>query len=197
MPTVLREPELQGVEVGREPSDLAPGLVVRQEPVAGSPLPEDGIVRYWVSAVPPTVPNIVRMPEGEALAELSRRDLVGERIGTEPSDLAPGLVTRQDPVAGSPIPEDGIVRFWVSPSPTPWAFILGAVLLVGALSVKIGRKLFPPRATVTFTPTGHRGEQLIETETSNRLDLSVEIELRTVRDPGEQELKTDGPLIQD
>jgi beta-lactam-binding protein with PASTA domain len=195
--TDLSRMDLAGEEIDTEPSDLDPGLVTRQDPRAGSAIPEDGVVRFWVSEPDPTVPSIVEMSVEEALAELTSRDLEGEEVDSERADLDPGLVTRQDPRAGSPIPEDGIVRFWVSEGPGPplWAWMLGGVLLLGALGLVARRVAGPASPKVEFIPKADPGAQLIET--SARLGLNVEIELRAVRDSGEQELESDGPFTQD
>jgi hypothetical protein len=54
---ILRQHGLRGMESGRGPSmDYEPGTVSRQDPSPNAPIPENGLVRYWLASEPPAGP---------------------------------------------------------------------------------------------------------------------------------------------
>lgn len=110
---ILREHGLQGAV--QNPRDEAPLVVIRQYPASGVEIPRDRVVQLWVAPAPVArVPSITTLSVEQAHAVLLERKLEGEPMGREPSSVAIGHVSRQDPPAGSPVPEDRVVRFWVS-----------------------------------------------------------------------------------
>ncbi len=110
---LLQEYDLRG-DV-QNPLDQAPLIVIRQFPAEGAEMPDDGIVLLWVEPARfETVPSITDLPVERADAILQERELAGEPMGREPSPLAVGRVSRQDPPAGQPVPDDRMVRYWVS-----------------------------------------------------------------------------------
>jgi serine/threonine-protein kinase len=127
MPNVREMRLEQALEVLREydlradiqnPLDQAPVIVTRQFPAEGAEIPDDRIVLLWVEPVRfETVPSITDLPVERANAVLLERELAGEPMGREPSPLAVGRVSRQDPPAGEPVPEDRVVRYWLSLGP--------------------------------------------------------------------------------
>ena len=105
----------QVVEVfsGREP-----GTVTAQQPGSSTVVVEGTRVRINVSkgARPISVPSVVGVPYDQAVAELDRAGLEAVRV-EESSDLAEGIVTRQDPSGGSEASRGTTVTLYVSRGP--------------------------------------------------------------------------------
>ena len=110
---VLEENRLQGVV--QNPSDRQPLMVIRQFPAPGAAIPDDRIVRLWVRLdQSESVPSITGLEVRRAQLVLREMDLIGREIGRELSAMETGLIARQEPDAGSPVPRDRVIRFWVS-----------------------------------------------------------------------------------
>ncbi|MCC2333937.1 Stk1 family PASTA domain-containing Ser/Thr kinase [Cellulomonas wangsupingiae] len=62
------------------------------------------------------VPNVEGLSEAEALQEIRDADLLPKPL-QEPSDLAAGLATRTDPVAGTDVAKESEVRVYISTGP--------------------------------------------------------------------------------
>ncbi len=95
------------------------GVVVDQDPDAGEPVPDDGIVVITVGEGEPdrpTVPDVVGLTEDEATTVLTDAGLTVEPT-TGPGDA--GVVVDQAPDAGRPIPDDEIVIITIGDDPTP------------------------------------------------------------------------------
>ena len=106
----------QVVEVN---SDRDEGSVTAQSPSAGTVVVEGTQVRINVSKGPRpvTVPSVVGAPYDQAAAELRSAGFEVSRIDVD-SDLAAGLVTRQDPSGGSEGSRGSTVTLSVSKGPT-------------------------------------------------------------------------------
>ena len=106
----------QVVEVN---SDQDEGDVTAQSPSAGTVVVEGTRVRINVSKGPRpvTVPSVVGAPYDQAAAELRSAGFEVSRIDVD-SDLAAGLVTRQDPSGGSEGSRGSTITLSVSKGPT-------------------------------------------------------------------------------
>ena len=95
-----------------------PGTVTAQEPKSTTVVVEGTTVRINVSkgSRPITVPSVVGVPYDQAVAELERAGLQAVRVD-ESSDLAEGIVTRQDPRGGSDASRGTTVTLYVSRGP--------------------------------------------------------------------------------
>jgi serine/threonine-protein kinase len=99
-------------------SDRDPGTVTAQQPRSSTVVVEGTRVRINVSrgARPISVPSVVGVPYDQAVAELERAGLQAVRV-EESSDLAEGIVTRQDPSGGSEASRGTTVTLYVSRGP--------------------------------------------------------------------------------
>jgi len=95
-----------------------PGRVTGQLPLAGTVVVEGTRVRINVSkgSRPVTVPSVVNLPFDQAQLELQQAGFNVSRIDVD-SDLAPGIVVRQDPVGGSESSKGSTVTLSVSRGP--------------------------------------------------------------------------------
>jgi beta-lactam-binding protein with PASTA domain len=95
---------------------VAPGLVIRQRPAAGSPLLRGSRVRYWVSSGPPkvSVPDVVGAGEGGATDTLKAAGFSVVVDTTVGFGHFPGDVVKQDPSAGSRALQGSQVTIWVA-----------------------------------------------------------------------------------
>ena len=108
-----------GLELGRvrrASSDAAEGSVIEQNPGSGELLNEGESVNIVVSTgvATATVPDVVGLPEGDAVGAIEAEGLTAEVV-TEPSDEADeGIVIAQDPNAGTELEEGDVVQILVS-----------------------------------------------------------------------------------
>jgi len=108
-----------GLELGRvrrASSDAAEGTVIEQNPESGELLNEGESVNIVVSTgvAMATVPDVVGLPEGDAVGAIEAEGLIAEVV-TEPSDEADeGIVIAQDPDAGAELEEGSTVQILVS-----------------------------------------------------------------------------------
>ena len=95
---------------------VAPGLVIRQRPAAGSPLLRGSRVRYWVSTGPPrvSVPDVVGLGEGGATDALQAAGFSVTVDTTVGWGHFPGDVVKQDPSPGSRALQGSQVTIWVA-----------------------------------------------------------------------------------
>ena len=95
---------------------VAPGLVIRQRPAAGSSLLRGSRVRYWVSSGPRKVPvpDVVGAGEGDATDSLKAAGFSVAVDTTVGFGHYPGNVVRQDPAAGSRALQGSQVTIWVA-----------------------------------------------------------------------------------
>ena len=108
--------------VAEEFSDEDAGVVLRQDPPEGTEVEEGAVVALTVSLGPEllAVPDVVGLSEEDALAAIADAGLEGsvaERAASE--DFAAGLVSAQDPDAGTELEAGSPVSLTVSTGPTP------------------------------------------------------------------------------
>ena len=118
----LAAQNLTNVTVVRRPNDqIKKGLVVRQDPSAGTKVNQDENIRLTVSAGAGSVkvPDVVGESFEDASAALQEQGLNAVRK-EEASDTVPlGQVTRTDPPAGASVDRDSDVNVFVSLGPAP------------------------------------------------------------------------------
>lgn len=92
------------------------GLVVDQDPGAGSSLPEGGAVFVYIGEYVPqqvSVPDLGGLTETDARARVQGAGLIFEVAGTTPtSDSMVGRVVDQDPISGT-LAEGSTIRVWI------------------------------------------------------------------------------------
>jgi serine/threonine-protein kinase len=100
----------------------AAGLVYRQVPIAGTRQAKGSPVTIWVSSGKPkvAVPPLKGMPSAEAEAALTKLHLKPD-VHPVPGGAKAGIVTAQDPKAGTKLVEGAQVRINVAKGPTPVA----------------------------------------------------------------------------
>ena len=108
--------------VRRPNADVQPRYVFQQEPEPGTRLPKDSIVTVIVSTGKPkvTVPFVVGKSRDTAVAELTQRDLEATVVEVN-SERQSGIVTAQNPRAGTVLVSGASVRINVSKGPRPIA----------------------------------------------------------------------------
>ena len=108
--------------VRRPNGDVQPKYVFQQEPEPGTRLPKDSIVTVLVSTGKPkvTVPFVVGKSRDTAVAELTQRDLDATVVEVN-SERQSGIVTAQNPRAGTVLVSGSSVRINVSKGPKPIA----------------------------------------------------------------------------
>ena len=121
--TRLRDAGLVPVPGGREASDALPaGTVVRTDPGPGSRVDRGATVAVVVSTGPTEVRvrDVTARALEDARARLEAQGLVVEVYEEVNAVVAPGLVIRQEPLAGEPAVTGATVMLWVSSGgPTP------------------------------------------------------------------------------
>jgi eukaryotic-like serine/threonine-protein kinase len=103
-------------------SDVERGYVFQQEPEPGTRQPPGSLVTILVSSgkMKVTVPSLVGESRDAAVAELTNAGLDAD-VHEVPSDRTPGMVTAQNPRAGTVVVEGASVRINVSRGPKPVA----------------------------------------------------------------------------
>ena len=122
METATRMLEGQGmvVIIEEEPSDVvAEGLVIRQIPVAGTPLARGAEVILIISVGSPPfdMPGVIGMDESEARAQLNDKGLSVDVAYIHSDDVEEGGVISQSLAAGSPVQRGEVVSITVSSGP--------------------------------------------------------------------------------
>jgi beta-lactam-binding protein with PASTA domain len=130
---------------------VAAGLVISQNPLAGSPAPPGSPVDFVTSTgpCPVNVPNVVGLTQTAAGTNITGANLtVGTVTQQCDNTVAAGLVISQNPLAGSPAPPGSPVDFVISTGPCPVnvpnvvgqtqsaaaTAITGAILVVGTVT---------------------------------------------------------------
>ena len=112
----------------RETTTAAPGIVLEQDPTAGTQVAKGATVNLVVAAAPPNieVPDVTTSPVPEAdaraaLTDAGFRVTVRDEAVTDPTQ--DGIVLSQDPIAGDKVPQGSRVVLRVgrlaAPTPTP------------------------------------------------------------------------------
>jgi serine/threonine-protein kinase len=118
----LAAQKLTNVTVVRRPNDqIKEGLVVRQDPSAGTKVNEDENIRLTVSAGAGSVkvPDVVGETFEDASAALQEQGLKAVRQDEASDTVTLGQVTRTDPPANAPVDRDSNVNVFVSAGPAP------------------------------------------------------------------------------
>lgn len=167
------------------------GEVLGTEPPIGRRVPPGATVRMLVSSgpAPRTVPPVIDLPIGQALAELGRNGLaVGDIDEVFREDLAPGTVFEADPPPGSNVPRDTPVSIKVA-EPKPTVIVPYFVGLHRAAAVSVAR-INDVRINVVTTPvpTGDPTEgrivaQGVPPQTEINADIVVELKVAVVQAP--------------
>ena len=100
-----------------ETNEAAPGTVLAQEPAPGSRVDVGSQVRLSLAVAPPTttVPDLVDLPEADALAALEAAELVaGDRSEAFSDSVAAGSVIGQDPAPDSEVELGSAVAYRIS-----------------------------------------------------------------------------------
>jgi beta-lactam-binding protein with PASTA domain/glucose/arabinose dehydrogenase len=103
-------------------STISIGLIISENPAAGTSVPTGSTVYLIVSSGPPpvTVPNLVGQTQGDALTTITN---VGLLIGTtsmvSSTTVAQGLVISQLPTAGTQVANGSAVNLVISAGPPP------------------------------------------------------------------------------
>ena len=126
--------------VRRPNADVQPRYVFQQEPEPGTRLPKDSIVTVIVSTGKPkvTVPFVVGKSRDTAVAELTQRDLEATVVEVN-SERQSGIVTAQNPRAGTVLVSGASVRINVSKGPKPVAVpnVVGSSYDVAAAQLQL------------------------------------------------------------
>ena len=111
--------------VNRQPSETPAGLVIAQDPPAGTELESGAVVNITVSVGQEnvTIPSVTCLKINDAAIQLDQAGLQMTIAGVEANSLCPGgaRVARQDPVAGSEIARGSVISVWSTESPSPAA----------------------------------------------------------------------------
>ena len=134
-PNVVGMPEsqalstLQGLGLtmfvsARDYSDTLAGTVISQDPIAGSSVILGSVISIVVSLGPlpipsVTVPDVVGLPEANALSTLQGLGLIMLVADRVYSDTVAGAVISQQPVGGSSVPPGSLVFVVISLGPLP------------------------------------------------------------------------------
>jgi serine/threonine-protein kinase len=153
--------------VRRPNGDVQPKYVFQQEPEPGTRLPKDSIVTVLVSTGKPkvTVPFVVGKSRDTAVAELTQRGLDATVVEVN-SERQSGIVTAQNPRAGTVLVSGSSVRINVSKGPKPIAVpsVVGSSYEIAAAQLQsagftVGRvdveSNEPTGTVVTQSPPGN------------------------------------------
>jgi beta-lactam-binding protein with PASTA domain len=100
------------------PSDGPSGLVLSQSLKPGARVPRGTPLDLAVSQVPlVTVPNVMKLPIGDALAQIDKEGLARGRVVDRPSDGPSGLVLSQSLKPGARVPRGTTLDLTVSQVP--------------------------------------------------------------------------------
>jgi len=101
----------------QESSEAAPGIVIGQAPAPNTVVPKGVMVLLTVAKAPANtpVPSVTGLSRSDAQAALTTSGLALGAVAEEGStDVAPGTVLTQDPVAGTTVPEGAEVNLTVA-----------------------------------------------------------------------------------
>jgi beta-lactam-binding protein with PASTA domain len=153
---------LAGLAVGvitDEYSDtVSVGLIINQNPIAGTTVPVGSPVNYLVSLGQPVVPDVVGMTEtaaGSAITSVSL--MVGAATYVHSNTVTAGLVMAQNPIGGATVSVGSTVSIVVSLGPPVVPDVVGmtqaaAISAIGANSLTVGTTSHEYSDTIA---TGH------------------------------------------
>jgi beta-lactam-binding protein with PASTA domain len=146
---------------------VAAGLVIGQNPAAGTNVSSGTPIDIVVSSGPPTVPGVVGLTQAAATASITAAQLeVGTVTNEASATVAVGLVISQSPIAGSPVTFGSAVNLAISlgPAPVPapdvvntaqavaTSLITGAGLTVGIIT-QASSATVPAGSVISQDPT--------------------------------------------
>ncbi|MGI9120502.1 MAG: PASTA domain-containing protein, partial [Acidimicrobiales bacterium] len=116
---LLRDQDLVPRVTEEENADVEAGVVIAQDPVAGTKVKKGAEVALTVSsgAAPVAVPRVVGLSEIDARGRLETASLVGDFRPQESSEVAKGKVISQDPAQGEMAAPKSTVVVLVSSGP--------------------------------------------------------------------------------
>lgn len=152
------------------------------------------------------VPAVVGSAQKDAAVTIVRAGLRAQYLGTEPSGLPAGSVTRTNPVAGTQLSRGALVGYWVASGAAPpppdgnrwllWLIAVPGVLSVALLGFSLNNRMRLAKATRSLLtvrpsldpngPTNFTGDVKMAGPTAH-IQASVEM--------GEASFEGDGPTI--
>jgi beta-lactam-binding protein with PASTA domain len=160
-----------------ERTDAQPGIVVEQDPPAGTEVTDDRTVRLTVARAPNeapvTVPDVVGLDIDDARAAIEDADLDPLVELRDTPTVQPGIVTEQSPPAGTEVTDDRTVRLTVARAPNEAPVTVPDVvgLDIDDARAAIEDADLDPLVELRDTPTVQPG---IVTEQNPSADASVE-----------------------
>ena len=198
---ILRQFGLTVGELIEETSDERVGIVLAQDPGAGSVVRENSPVNivYSVQEELVTVPDVRRLSRNEAIVILKETGLNYLIKYSKNNDVAENTVTDQEPLPGNRVPPGSEVMLLVSEGTAEnwiyWGVGIVAAALAGGFAgrkIKTGRKkntLGKKDMKVDLNPKWDVGNQQITW--SGRNLSGADIHLKFKKDSGIQTIKTD------
>ena len=192
---------------------VSEGLIIAQDPKAGSRFPKDGTVQVMISLGPETVPDLLGMSLLDAQSRYPSIDIALDSEVNDP--LREGSILEQSPLAGDPLPADRRVdvhtslgpsppRLWPDLEPWQWAAagVAGVLAVFGTIGFAVRRSASLPERPVEsegeqrfedFRVESHDNlaERHIELQTHDSIGLDLRV--RIGHDPGEQTIEEDDP----
>lgn len=103
--------------IGQKKSDQKPGTIIRQDPKAGVPLPDNHLIAVQLSSgskILDIVPDLRGQTRTEAERRHRRLELAIYVQGHEESNEPADVIIRQKPIPGAPVPDDRRIAVWIS-----------------------------------------------------------------------------------
>ena len=169
---ILGQYALRGMESGRGPStDYQSGTVTRQDPPANAPIPEDGLVKYWLAPANPA--QVSPSPGSTQVSPSPGSTQVSPSPGDWESLLQKNVRLRiVDIILGALV-------------------AIGVVALIVRWSRRYGRQPPPKVEVVPVKDKDYYGEQYVAPS-----PLVLTVKLCPVLDQGDQALDKVGPLVE-
>ena len=98
----------------KEPGTQPAGTVIRTEPASGTPVPTETKVTIHVSSGPPVLPDCAGAEAPACEEKLMKAGFMKFTVVAEKSSVPKDLVTRTDPVAGTPATTETMVTIYIS-----------------------------------------------------------------------------------
>ncbi|MBQ0058935.1 MAG: Stk1 family PASTA domain-containing Ser/Thr kinase [Lachnospiraceae bacterium] len=120
--TVLTNLGLKAVYAGEEPADKDKGLIIRQDPVAGTSVEEGSEIKYYRSSGPASVavPDVLGKPMADAQSQLAAAGFANVNIEQAASDtVAVNNVIAVTPGVGEVVDKTAIITLTISNGPAP------------------------------------------------------------------------------
>lgn len=173
----IEKSRLRPIFGGKEFSEIPRGRMIRTDPPAGRPVAQGSLVSYWESLgrapppppppvpppVPPpasTVPSVIGQTPAEAVETLQAAGFAAGEPIPELTLSGTGRISRQDPLAGSPLAQRQQVLLWrsyawlstMSLAVVP-LLILGSLAGLALTHIRAKRRLAYTRAVLRIQPS--------------------------------------------